>query len=108
MLFILDTIGFIISIGAAVGVAKTVSIWQGAYRSELKMITGGFFILAAGFVWEALAFVQVMPIGGNALLAFGMVPLALGATNIFGMDLMTKTPRSVGEQPRKVFEKPVS
>ena len=89
MLFILDIMGFIISIGAAVGVGKTVSVWQGPFRSELKMITGGFIMLAIGFLWEALGALGAVPPAGNILLALGMVPLAIGATNIFGFDVMT-------------------
>lgn len=98
MLFILDIFAFVITVGASCAVGKTTLIWQGAYKQELKMITGGFVILAVGFLWRTFGNLGIVPLIGDTLVVLGVVPLAMGASTIFSFSPSSAAPQGAGSK----------
>jgi len=80
---ILSILGVILAFGAALTVARTGTIWQGMFKDELFMITGGFILLGFGFMMKALAAMQLTPQFDVALFTLGMVLLFFGSSRIF-------------------------
>jgi len=80
---LLNSLGFLLALGASVKIVKMLAIWQGILRSELALIGWGFLLLAIGFLWGIGTTIGLLPNFGNVLFVLGMTPLVLGSSRIF-------------------------